>query len=1118
VSEVRVAAPGAAAGHVEAAVALAEELLERSQGDTTRSERRRARRLGRLLADPGGRELLFALTDEVVRIARPARSVARLRALVAAGLPASLGPVDRAGLKLAAATGRWWPGGVARVVDARIRRETAGVILAAEDPALARHLARRRREGLRVNVNRLGEAILGDGEADRRRDAVAELLQRDDVEYVSVKISALCANLDVLAFEHSVEHVAAQLRPLYRLARDASPPKFVNLDMEEYRDLRLTVAAFRRVLDEPEFVGFTAGIVLQAYLPDSHGVLDELATWAADRVASGGAPIKVRLVKGANLAMERVEAELAGWPLATYSTKAEADASLKRLLAAALDSPARRDGGMRIGVGSHNLFDVGWALVERDAIGARGELELEMIEGMAPAQSRAARAAAGGLLLYAPVVARADFEASIAYLARRLDENSGPENFLRALFTLQPGSPELAGQAERFRRSVAEMGTVATTPRRTQDRANEAPAFAADAPFANVADTDFTVPSNRAWITAHLAEDRPDARPSLVTTTDGIDAAVARARRGATAWAATTTGERRAVLSRAVEVMARQRGRTMAVMAHETAKTVREADPEVSEAIDAVRYGGAATRTLEGLVADGLRWEPHGVVLVAGPWNFPYAIPAIGVSTALAAGNAVMLKPAPESVATAVELVRHLHEGGVPADVLQLVTCPDDDVGRHLVTHDDVDAVILTGSYDTAAMFLDWKPSLVLRAETSGKNALVITEAADLDLAIRDLVRSAFGHAGQKCSAASLAIVEAAVYDDARFHERLADAVRSLRVGPATDVASMVAPLIRPPADPLARALTALDPGERWLVEPRRLSDDGRCWSPGVKRDVAPGSWFHRTECFGPVLGLLRADDLDHALELQNGTDYGLTGGLHSLDPAEIDHWLGRVEVGNAYVNRPITGAIVARQPFGGWKRSSVGGGAKAGGPGYILGFGRAHAAGPVAVDPAQASYRLWWSERYGEAIDVTGLRSEGNELRYRPLSGVVVRLARPVTDGEVQLLRAASELCGTSVLWSVAHGLDAPAGAAVEDEVTLGARLAATGAERLRLVGPATDDLRRASHRAGLAVDETPLSGHGLVELTRWLKEQAISRTLHRHGRVATTHPPARRSRKDAR
>jgi RHH-type proline utilization regulon transcriptional repressor/proline dehydrogenase/delta 1-pyrroline-5-carboxylate dehydrogenase len=426
----------------------------------------------------------------------------------------------------------------------------------------------------------------------------------------------------------------------------------------------------------------------------------------------------------------------------------------------------------------------------------------------------------------------------------------------------------------------------------------------------------------------------------------------------------------------------------------------------------------------------------------------------------------------------------------MPPDVVQLVRTPDDDVGRHLITHADVATVVLTGAYETAQMFHDWKPQLRLIAETSGKNAMVVTGGADLDLAIKDIVRSAFGHAGQKCSAASLAILEAGLYDDARFLGRLADAVRSLRVGPAADLATMMGPIVKPAADKLLRALTTLDRGEAWIVEPRRLDGEGRLWSPGVKIGVRPASFFHRTECFGPVLGVMRARDLDEALALQNATEFGLTGGLHSLDPDEIGHWTAQVEVGNAYVNRHTTGAIVRRQPFGGWKHSAVGPGAKAGGPSDILRFVRCSPTAAVDRAAAHASHHRWYESTFGITRDDTGLRSEANDLRYRTLDRVVVLPGPTTTATELDELRDASTVSGTRM-------------ELVTPDNAIAAVRAVSGAIRLRALQPISDDLARACHAANVAIDDTPVTGNGRVELGRWLREQAISRTLHRHGRV---------------
>ncbi|MEI6363661.1 MAG: proline dehydrogenase family protein, partial [Actinomycetes bacterium] len=433
----------------------------------TREEAARARRLARLLADDDGRDLLLDLTDQVMRIRDPARSARRLHDLTSAGVPASLGTFDGTGLRALGAVAPLGPATAQRLVSWRVDRDTAGVILPADDPAFARYLASRKSDGFRLNVNVLGEAILGDDEADERARRVESLIRRADVDYVSVKISAICANLDVLAWDDSLARIEGQLTRLYRAARSAVPPTFVNLDMEEYRDLELSVAAFMRVLDRDEFMDLSAGIVLQAYIPDSHDALERLCAWANERVIRGGAGIKIRIVKGANLANELVEAELHDWPLATYPNKPDVDASYKRMLERALDLGDPH--AVRIGVASHNLLEVGWALALRDSRPDGQRIEIEMLEGMAPPQARAVRDAAGELLLYAPVVARADREASIAYLSRRLDENAAPENFLSALFDITPDSPSWHEQARFFREAVRHRHTVSTAPRRVQD-------------------------------------------------------------------------------------------------------------------------------------------------------------------------------------------------------------------------------------------------------------------------------------------------------------------------------------------------------------------------------------------------------------------------------------------------------------------------------------------------------------------------------------------------------------------------------------------------------------------------------------------------------------------------
>lgn len=1071
-----------------AASSWAARILQAAQSN--RSERSRNSRLARLLADDEGRDLLLDLTDQVMRIPGASRSAHRLHQLTSAGVPRSLGAFDGFGLRMLGLIAPLMPKTTQRLVSWRVDKDTAGVILPANDPEFSQYLARRRAEGFRLNINILGEAILGDEEADERCARVEAVIRRPDVDYVSVKISAICANLDVLAWEHSLARIDHQLTRLYRAAMDQTPYAFVNLDMEEYRDLELSVESFIRVLGREEFHSLPAGIVLQAYIPDSHAALERLCQWANARHASGGAPIKIRIVKGANLANELVEAELYDWPLATYDNKPDVDASYKRMLERALE--LGHPDAVRLGVASHNLFEVGWAVTLRNELPDPSRLEIEMLEGMAPPQARAVRDAVGSLLLYSPVVAAADREASIAYLSRRLDENAASENFLRALFDIYPGSPAWIEQEQVFLDAVEHRLDVPTISRRVQNRALPVAPVSADGSFHNAADTDFTQLANRRWITEALTTtDVPSIE--LVTTKHDVDAIVDRALSAQHEWAETGWQTRRAVLARVAEVMEAERGRTIAILAKTTGKTVREADPEVSEAIDFATYAAHLTLEHERLSNDGAAWQPHPVVLVAGPWNFPYAIPACGLVHAIAAGSAVILKPAPQARAVGAQLVRNLHAAGVPEGLVQLACTPDDEVGQHLVTHTSVDFVMLTGSYETAELFTSWKPDIRLLAETSGKNAIVVTQAADIDQAIKDIVKSAFGYAGQKCSAASLAIVEAPIYDDPVFLARLADAVRSVRVGSSEDLPTMMGPLIEAPGEKLLRGLTVLEPGESWLVKPECLDASRNLWSPGVRVGVQRGSWFHQHECFGPVLGVMRARDLDEAIALQNDVEFGLTGGIESLDPNEIEIWLSRVEVGNAYVNRPITGAIVQRQPFGGWKKSSIGAGGKPGGPAHLHSYGTWTT--PVVDGNVGDAFAREWARTFAVAHDASGLVSESNLLRFRPLDRVILRVGNE-NDPQVAIARVAALTSGVEL--QVSSRL-------TESDAELAARLGAgaSHATRLRLITDAEDEVLRSALLSGIVVDRAPVSGDPRIELHHWVLEQSVSRTMHRHGRL---------------
>jgi RHH-type proline utilization regulon transcriptional repressor/proline dehydrogenase/delta 1-pyrroline-5-carboxylate dehydrogenase len=1114
----------------QSAIALANGWMNDEHGATEDAkERETAMRLGALVSDASGLEFAVRFVDDVARpqdLRVAARELAKL-GQTATGASSVLNRFDRGLLRLGARVARVVPQVV--VPAARVRlRQLVGHLVADAGSGLGAHLARTRKQGFKLNVNLLGEAVLGEDEARGRLAKTIALVQRPDVDYVSIKVSSVASQLVTWDLEGSRARVVERLLPLYRAARESGV--FLNLDMEEYRDLALTTAVFESVLSMPEFHAFEAGIVLQAYLPDALPALQRLARFAAARKAQGGAPVKVRIVKGANLAMEHVEAEVHDWPLAPYDNKPDVDANFVRMLDFAL-RPGVHD-GLRIGVASHNLYHVALAILAARARGVTDALDIEMLQGMAPGKARAVRDEMakhdGQVVLYTPVVGAADFDVAIAYLVRRLEENAAKQNFLHAMFAPDPSAggllaktppaaeaPAMRAQEHAFVASV-ESGAFSpsdqVTPRRGRPRPHT------DGPFCNTPDTDPSVAAHRAWA-QDIVSTPPEVllpRAPMLNSIEAVDAVVDTALRAHASWSQVPPAKRAEVLRAVARHLERARTDIIRVMVHEAGKTVAEADPEVSEAIDFANYYAQSALALDAV--PGARFAPHGVTLITPPWNFPSAIAVGGVLSALAAGSVAIAKPPPPTprcLEVAMEAVhRALGECDVDLSVAQLVRVPDDELGQHLVTHDGVARVILTGAIETAQLFAGWKPERPVIAETSGKNALIVTPSADLDLAVADVVRSAFGHAGQKCSACSLVILVGSVANPraatgARFRRQLVDAVRSLAVGPATEISTVMGPLTERARGKLLHALTTTEGRERWLVQPRRVDKEGKRWTAGLKEGVEPGSDFHHTECFGPVLGIMTASTLDDAIDLQNAVRFGLTGGIHTLDRGEIEHWLERAQVGNAYVNRPITGAIVQRQPFGGWKASSVGPGAKAGGPNYVAQLG-AWSDDPDVVpsresEPdawlawANADDERWWAKEFGVEHDPTGLASESNDFRYVPVDDMTIRVGRGSLPIELERVLGAARVAGVGPVISYAEGPKA-----VRDDV-FAARVAGghvTG--RLRVLGAAPGLHAAAAQQVGVVnVLDQPVLASGRRELLTMLREQAVSRTRHRYGHL---------------
>jgi RHH-type proline utilization regulon transcriptional repressor/proline dehydrogenase/delta 1-pyrroline-5-carboxylate dehydrogenase len=1198
---------------VEAALELARMLQRRAMELQTPQEKRQQAELDRMIQHPGDKATLTQFTDQGFRSQSANRSVDQLvHILDVQGVPRFFGSIDWTLMKGFQSFGGYLPGVAVPLVKEKMRRETANVILPAEEAMLREHLKERRSEGVRMNVNFLGEAILGEKEAQGRLEGYLASLQLPEIECVSVKISTLYSQISALARRSTLRVLGERLEWLYRAAlketfqqKDGTKTtKFVYLDMEEYRDMWLTAELFMRTLDQPGLEQVRAGIALQAYLPDSFLVQEEITRWAMERRKRGGGPVTIRVVKGANMEMERVESSVRGWPQAPYKIKLETDANYKKIVQYGME-PARLD-AVHLGIASHNLFDVAYALVLATQVQAGPRVQFEMLEGMANHQRRALFEATKRLLLYAPACHREEFINAIGYLIRRLDENTGPDNFLRHAFRITVDGSTWKRLEGGFLESLRMVDTISNQPRRTQDRRSapcQPPPPVQWQQLENEPDTDFSLRQNSLWAEEIVArwEARRDAHATEIPvviagrqeTGEGVlvesidpsrpEGVAARYRQASekqlglavqcasadpAGWRAASPEHRYGVLRAVAQQLRERRGDLMGAALVDGGKSLAESDPEVSEAIDFVEF--YARCALDLFQDRSLGAQPRGAVLVVSPWNFPIAIPCGGIAAALAAGNTVLLKPASDTALPAFLLCEAFWAGGVPREALQLVPCSGRLAGSQLLGRPEIDTVILTGGTETAVKMLGDHPRLRLFAETGGKNGTIVTALSDRDQAIKNVLHSAFSHSGQKCSATSLLLLEDEVFHDRAFRDQLVDAVASLRVGSVWKLSTKMGPLIRPPEGALLRGLKELEHGESWALIPKNLDDNPCLYSPGIKWNVQRGSFTHLTELFGPVLGVMPFRKLEEAIELLHQTGYGLTSGLESLDDREQTEWRRRMRAGNLYINRPTTGAVVLRQPFGGLGRSAFGPGIKAGGPNYVVPLVRCHPPENVQLPPSSGpqlpSLKTLWNtlhrpsnaeafvqlsgqnrqewnrllqaildydrvarEEIRQEHDTLRLLGQDNFRRYLPMQRVRLRVGPE--DRLWEVLAAASAAVATGARITISRPVDLHDeweawmeqwtqdwGADIEfveetDQVFLGA-LVGGQADRVRVLRPgslALAILQTAIEQHVPVVDE-PLHASGRIELLWYVQEQSVSTDYHRYGNLGVRATEARR------
>ncbi len=840
-------------------------------------------------------------------------------------------------------------------------------------------LQRLRRRRMAFTLDVLGEATVSEEEAERYMHRYLSLLEtlapkiagwkvieQIDLDHrgrlprmhVSLKLSSLSANFDPTDPEGTSRAVKARLRPILRTAQRREA--FVTIDMEQYRYKDLTLRIFKELLEEEEFKNFDrVGIALQAYLKDTERDLLDLIAWGKRR----GSPVTVRLVKGAYWDYEIVIARQEGWPVPVFTRKEETDANFEKLTALLLE----HHDVLHPAIGSHNIRSIAHALAwARHLKVPDRTLEFQLLYGMGDPIKAALVQMGHRVRVYVPF---GELIPGMGYLIRRLLENTSNESFLRRSFAKDLSPDELL-------KPPGPSPQPSTVGRRN----GEGPI----PPFRNEPILDFAREEERQRMQKALRVVRqefgrsyplviggeevstPRRLPSLnpshpeevvgwVSCADGslAEQALEAARQAFPRWAAVPPKERADLLFRAAALLREQRGELAAWEVYEAGKPWQEADADVAEAIDYLEYYGREMLrlgtpqrlgNLPGEINEYV-YQPRGVAVVIAPWNFPLAILTGMTSAALVAGNTVIMKPAEQTPVIAAKLMAILKQAGAPPGVVNYLPGIGEEVGEYLVKSPKVDLIAFTGSKAVGLRILELAaqtgagqrgPKKVI-AEMGGKNAIIVDEDADLDEAVQGVLLSAFGYAGQKCSACSRTIVLRGIYE--AFLSRLVEAARSLPVGPADLPGTVVGPLIDEEAYQKVRRFIDIGRKEAKPILEVDTSSLGTGYfvGPTIFADVPPEAAIAQEEIFGPVLAVIPARDFEEALSLANGTAYALTGGLYSRSPAHIQQAKEAFQVGNLYINRKITGAKVGRQPFGGLRMSGIG--SKAGGPDYLLQF-----------------------------------------------------------------------------------------------------------------------------------------------------------------------------------
>ena len=1044
-----------------------------------------------------------------------------------------------------------------------IIKESLNILSFADPIALKKHLNENKKNDSIISL--IQKPSFGKTTIASNLKNILSLIEKPYVKNICINVLDLISkNCACIAYDQLEEN----LIKIYRKATSQSKEKQILLNVETHKDLEATIDIFEKVLSREEFSKLKVGFTLDAYFPESFEMQKRLILFAKKRYEKYGTSISIRILKGFSLNKEHITSSKNNWPSATFTSKIETDANFKKMIL--LGSKLENIKAANLLIVTSNIFDISFSLIliKENSLEPYIYFEIARARSTTAIQKALDKIIGKNLKVFCPIVFKKDFHLASNFLLGKINDTANCENFSSRLDTLFPGSKSWEEELDHFHQSLKHIDQISTLKKQNQDR-NILLQKTTDFVFENEPITDFSIKSNINWakniiekaknylpgklpivigndkiLTSQVEIGKNPSLPNIqyykssLGNEAQIDFAIKTAKKNEKFFQNISVDKRCKILKAVSQKIRENRGFLIKNLIVDIGKNFFEADLEVSDAIDAIEYH--TNHILDIFSKKDIKFEPKGTILIIPANSYPLSTMAEAIASAIVTGNSVLLKPRKENTLICYQLANLFWEANIPIESLQFLHCHNDLFEKKLIPDHRINSVIISTSVKYVRKLLKIRANKDLIATTGGINTIIVTASADREQAILSIIDSAFNFSGQKFSSASILILEKEVYDDLEFKNNLKDAARNLKVGSAFDLTSTITPFTKNPDKELLKALCELDNNETWLLKPRKDHSNPNLFSPGIKYGTKKDSFTKNHEIYGPILSVMRADSLDHAIEIANNSKYALAAGLHSLDPREHLKWLSNIEAGNLYINSKITDAKIKRQPFGGYKKSCFGSGYKSGGENFLLNFlNLSQKSLPNEKLPTSdwintlskfleekpltsEDLKLWHAsvgnyvyhwQRLSHDTDYNKIIGQDNIHRYVARKNITLRLYPNSSPLDALRVSAAALTCNASLEISYINSKELekfnwidllPVLPSIEEsEKDFIKRVKEGNIDRLRLVEKASKELIKAAALSETSLIDAPVLANGRFELLHYIKEISITYEYHRYGNL---------------